>query len=719
MKHTGTKAYAQTMNLAREPVFRLGAIEVRPATREIVHPGGRETVEPRVMSVLVRFAQAGGQVVTRDDLITACWEGRVVSDDAINRVISRVRKLADLTGGRDFSLETITKVGYRLVVSGAADAPVLPATAGDAQASPAPAPAVASVLSGVRRYWLVAAGAVVAGLLGAWAFWGMNRAPEWNPDPSAPLTLAVLPFDNLGGVEGDDTLAIGLAREIRNTLSRVRGLRVVSDASSFAVASEPLTATEIGRRLKADLLLDGSLIRNGDSLSLTVELVDGWDGVNLWADSRSGPAGDLGRLRQRLAEAVFERIVVQVGPDRVERISEAPASGDPRAYRLLMEATELLEGAAKLRMTGQSDAALDAGDKANGLVDSALVIEPNSPAALRLKARISGMAITHEIAEKAPAVGERQEAAANYLRRALAIDPDYAPALGALGEYYRRYRWEWGTAGSMLARSLALDPNQADTQLSYSYFLTQVGRCVEAVEHARLAISLDPEFGWRTLGLPRALKCAGRYDEAQAAYIDALRQAPESLVTLRDIYLEHLVRRDADGLDAVRALVRDELWKGAPPAGVADWLEWTGAAARAMRGEIGNYATALEKEMRVQIGIPDGVPLAVALRDRGESLWVLAMELAFTGNNDRAIDMLAAAVAAGVLYVPETMPFGAYEFTAEMRADPSYQAIWRSDTRLAELSELRLGALQAGQMHGVLPDGTVVTPKSVPVDSRS
>lgn len=202
-------------------------------------------------------------------------------------------------------------------------------------------------------------------------------------------------------------------------------------------------------------------------------------------------------------------------------------------------------------------------------------------------------------------------------------------------------------------------------------------------------------------------------------HIDALRQAPESLVTLRDIYLEHLVRRDADGLDAVRALVRDELWKGAPPAGVADWLEWTGAAARAMRGEIGNYATALEKEMRVQIGIPDGVPLAVALRDRGESLWVLAMELAFTGNNDRAIDMLAAAVAAGVLYVPETMPFGAYEFTAEMRADPSYQAIWRSDTRLAELSELRLGALQAGQMHGVLPDGTVVTPKSVPVDSRS
>ena len=67
---------------------------------------------------LVLLAQAGGEVVTRDDLIAACWEGRVVSDDAINRVISRVRRIAELTSGQDFALETITKVGYRLVVAG-------------------------------------------------------------------------------------------------------------------------------------------------------------------------------------------------------------------------------------------------------------------------------------------------------------------------------------------------------------------------------------------------------------------------------------------------------------------------------------------------------------------------------------------------------------------------------------------------------------------------
>ena len=108
------------MDLAREPAFRLGGMEVRPATRELVFTAGREVLEPRVMAVLIRLAQAKGEVVTRDDLTEACWEGRVVSDDAINRVISRIRRASDLTGGKDFALETITKVGYRLVTAPAA-----------------------------------------------------------------------------------------------------------------------------------------------------------------------------------------------------------------------------------------------------------------------------------------------------------------------------------------------------------------------------------------------------------------------------------------------------------------------------------------------------------------------------------------------------------------------------------------------------------------------
>ena len=710
MKGAAGKAYAQHMNLAREPSFRLGALEVRPATREIVHPGGRESVEPRVMSVLVLLAQAGGEVVTRDDLIAACWEGRVVSDDAINRVISRVRRIAELTSGQDFTLETITKVGYRLVVAGSAAQAVEAVTAASL---PPPAPAGA-VLGAARRFWLVGIAAIAAGMLGAWAYWGMTRPQEWVADPSAPLTLAVLPFDNLGGADGDETLAIGLAREIRNTLSRVRGLRVVSDSSSFAVASEPLTATEMGRRLNADLLLDGSLIRSGDGLRLSVELVDGWDGVNLWTGGGSGQAADIESLRQRVSAEVVEQLVLKLGPNRISAAS-TPRRSDPAVYRMLVEASELLGSTQAARMRGQAGTALDAGDRANVLVERALAIEPESPFGLRLKAHIISSSATTELFEQGFRLYDKATLASNYLRRALASDPDFVPALAALAEYYRRFEWRWTEARTMMERALALDPNNSDAHLSYSYYLSGAGRCVEALKHSHAALAIDPEFGWRTLSVPRALKCIGRFKESDEAYIKALDQDRGNMFILREMYMNHFVRGEADKLESLRGHVRDKLWQGAPHPDVQGWLDWTAVAVGALRGQREPFLAMLETEVRADKRPDESDTVAEMHRRKGDVMWIQAIEFAFAGAPERAIDMLERAVADSALYIPETMPYGAFEFTAEVRANPRYQSIWRTDPRLVEIAALRLEALRNRQMHGILPDGTIITP----VDTRS
>jgi formylglycine-generating enzyme required for sulfatase activity/DNA-binding winged helix-turn-helix (wHTH) protein/dienelactone hydrolase len=125
------------VDLANEPDFRLGSLEVRPSLREVARyravpspcpsPFGRgdataeserEILEPRVMQVLVVLASRRGQVVSRDQLIATCWAGRVVGDDAINRCIARLRRLAETHGG--FAVETITRVGYRLTSEAAA-----------------------------------------------------------------------------------------------------------------------------------------------------------------------------------------------------------------------------------------------------------------------------------------------------------------------------------------------------------------------------------------------------------------------------------------------------------------------------------------------------------------------------------------------------------------------------------------------------------------------
>src|SRR5690349_7057112 len=104
-------------SLANEDDFRLGDIVVRPSLLEVRAGDRRETLEPRVMQVLVVLAGANGSVVTRDEMIRECWGGRIVGEDAINRCVARIRRLADLSGRKAFEIETIPRVGYRLVVS--------------------------------------------------------------------------------------------------------------------------------------------------------------------------------------------------------------------------------------------------------------------------------------------------------------------------------------------------------------------------------------------------------------------------------------------------------------------------------------------------------------------------------------------------------------------------------------------------------------------------
>jgi DNA-binding winged helix-turn-helix (wHTH) protein/tetratricopeptide (TPR) repeat protein len=102
----------------RRAAMWIGVLEVRPSTLEVVWAGGRERLQPRVTEVLVVLGAAEGEVVTRDELIAQCWGGRAISDDSINLVIAKLRKLSARTGGL-FRIETIAKVGYRLSVGAA------------------------------------------------------------------------------------------------------------------------------------------------------------------------------------------------------------------------------------------------------------------------------------------------------------------------------------------------------------------------------------------------------------------------------------------------------------------------------------------------------------------------------------------------------------------------------------------------------------------------
>jgi DNA-binding winged helix-turn-helix (wHTH) protein/tetratricopeptide (TPR) repeat protein len=158
--------------LAHSAAFRIGAAEARPATRELIGPATREVIEPRVMQVLVALADARGEILSRDDLIASCWEGRIVGEDAINRVLSKLRKLGDTVAAGSFGVETITKVGYRLVVR---DGTPLPT---------GPLPSVAD-RTGLPRRALLAGGAGLAAAAAAGSIWWLDRSDQPDVPPEA------------------------------------------------------------------------------------------------------------------------------------------------------------------------------------------------------------------------------------------------------------------------------------------------------------------------------------------------------------------------------------------------------------------------------------------------------------------------------------------------------------------------------------------------------
>jgi Tol biopolymer transport system component/DNA-binding winged helix-turn-helix (wHTH) protein len=213
------------IRLAGEPPFELGGLSVRPSTREAAFAGGQELLEPRVMQVLVALAGRAGEVVSRDELIERCWDGLAVGDDAINRCIGRLRRLAGAAGGA-FAVETISRVGYRLTVLDEAPAP---------DRDPPAADAGPPVRMGRRRRWLAIGGAVlVVAVLVAAVAW-VARPRSWTVVSSRPL-VSTLMVERHPAISADGTMiAYSAGADI---LTRQIYLRRMSGGEPVRLSSE-------------------------------------------------------------------------------------------------------------------------------------------------------------------------------------------------------------------------------------------------------------------------------------------------------------------------------------------------------------------------------------------------------------------------------------------------------------------------------------------------
>lgn len=192
------------IQLADEPELTVGRMVVRPATLEIMIGGKLRTIEPRMMQLLVALARAGGQVVSRDSLVTSCWGGRAVGDDAINRCVAKVRRLEN--GAAGFRIETINRVGYRLVETASDVA--------EATETPSQAPSAERQASRINRRLFLGAGAAAVVAAGAgFVILGRHGDSASPPDDVAALMVQAKAALNQCDPEGNNQ-AVGLLRRV-------------------------------------------------------------------------------------------------------------------------------------------------------------------------------------------------------------------------------------------------------------------------------------------------------------------------------------------------------------------------------------------------------------------------------------------------------------------------------------------------------------------------
>jgi adenylate cyclase len=254
-----TEARTPQIDLALAADFAIGIAQVRPSLREVQCRTTVETLEPRVMQVLVLLAEMEGRTVSRDLMVERCWGGVIVGEDAIQRCIGRLRKVADVTAA--FEIVTLSRVGYRLNA----------------------------------------------------------RTTEVGRERPERL-LAVLPFDNLSNEPGFDYFADGVSEEILQSIARSSSIRVIGRTSSFQYRGNEKNIARIAQELGATHLLDGSVRRSGDALRVAAHLMELSDQTMLWADRFDGDIAnpfDLQDAVARGAVSALREVFNDRGPSNI------------------------------------------------------------------------------------------------------------------------------------------------------------------------------------------------------------------------------------------------------------------------------------------------------------------------------------------------------------------------------------------------------------------
>jgi DNA-binding winged helix-turn-helix (wHTH) protein/TolB-like protein/Flp pilus assembly protein TadD len=495
---------------------------------------------PKAFDTLRVLVEAEGAVVPKEELLALVWRDRFVEESVLSQNVYTLRKLlADGDEGRAY-IVTVPRRGYRLavpverlsgelavppaghhagavgveapvsapIVPGAPAAPPFGRRASEVESRP-------GVSAGLRRR--LAAGLAAVTLLGvvALAIAARSRTPQPAGGPLGVSSLAVLPFLSLNPAADGDVLGLAMADALITRLSALEPLVVRPTSAVQEMGAAPRDALGIGRRLRVDAVMDGSLQRAGDRLRVSLRLLRVTDGQSLWARSFETVYTDRFAVQDAISTQVADALSLELSGRRPRRPGNR-GTADVEAYQ------EYVRGRYFWNRRTESDLR-----KAMTHFQGALARDPAFAAA---HAGIADCWVLLPLyGNLAPSDAFPRAIAA--AREALRLDPELAEAHTTLAYARFMYDWTWQEAEEGFRQARRLDPGYPTAPQWYAYLLSALGRHEEAIANARLAQRLDPLSLVINADLGFVLYFARRHDEAIAQFERTLELDPRFTYT--------------------------------------------------------------------------------------------------------------------------------------------------------------------------------------------
>jgi len=462
----------------RGHALRFDNFELDVRAGELRKRGVKVRLQGQPLQVLAALLGRAGDVVTREELRAQIWTADtfVDFDHSLHNAIARLREVLGDSAETPRYIETLPRRGYRFIA---------PVESAEIQAPTRSAPPEQSVelpiaLMRTKSRTFLTASVFTLLVIGS-AFWlarpgahGTNAAPRLN-------SIAVLPLENLSGNPSEEFFADGMTDQLITDLAEIGSLRVISRTSVMPYKGTKKGLPEIARELNVQAIVEGSVVRSGQRVRVTAQLIQASTDQHLWAKTYDGDLGDVLKLQGEVADAIAQQVRAELAPHQQQAQLRLAHAVNPAAYNAYLKG--------RLYFTNEYTKP-DSLKKAQHLFEEA--IQEDQDFALAY----AGLADTYVYLAFSGALQKdaAYQAAKQMVAKALQLDDSIGEAHDTLGLLDADFDWDWEAADREFSRAIALAPSYSCAHEDRANFLASVGRRSEALAEIAKIDQLDYGF---------------------------------------------------------------------------------------------------------------------------------------------------------------------------------------------------------------------------------